>query len=260
MAGLAAFRHWRERLSLRTAVALAVVAGLLIPAIVAAVVEMRSAEVDAREKLDRDAALIADVMSISMRNPVWQVAPELGRGTAQAMLRDPRVVGIMVRFDDGRPFLDIYRSVDALAANVSQRRSVVHEGREIGNVTVTLSSAPMHKELAERRSVLVWRFVGGTVVSLVLILWVLHRGLVDPLLQVTAAARRLADRQLDSPVGLRRGDELGDLASALDETRLALREAFAQLERRNHQLAAYADTLETASSSAPPICRRPTNS
>ena len=244
MAGPAFLSRLRERLSLRGAVVLAVVVGLVLPALVAAVFEMRNAESDARERLDRDAALVADVMSIAMRNPVWQVAPELGRGTAQAMLRDPRVVGIMVRFDDGRPFLDIYRSVDALAENVSLRRPVVHEGREIGNVTVTLSSAPMQRELAEKRFGLVWRFAVGIAVSLGLILWVLHRGLVGPLLGITASARRLADRQLDDPIALPRGDELGDLSRALDETRLALREAFEQLERRNWQLAAYADTLE----------------
>jgi len=238
-------RVWFRRLSLRWAVALAVAVGLLVPGLYSVWHEIDLAEQQATARLRNDVSTLAEVLAVVMREPIWQVSPELGRHIAQSMFRDPRLVSITVRTEDGQAFIEVYRSVKALSATMSEQRSIVMSGRKIGLVEIALTVAEKEEELVRllRQSLLRTGLV--LAVSLMLILAVLDRWMLGPVAIITRSASRLAEKRLESPMRLDRSDELGDLAQALEKMRLALRDAFVDLERKNSELQAYATTLET---------------
>lgn len=238
-------RVWFRRLSLRWAVASAVAVGLLVPGLYSVWHEIDVEEQHATDRLNNDVSTLAEVLSVAMREPIWQVSPELGRHIAQSMFRDSRLVAITVWTEDGQKFIEVYRSVKALSATVSEQRPVVMSGQGIGRVEITLTVAEKDEELGRllRQSLLRTGLV--LAVSLLLILAVLDRWMLGPVALITRGASRLAEKQLESPMTLDRTDELGDLAQALEKMRVALRDAFVDLERKNTELQAYASTLES---------------
>lgn len=232
-------------LSLRVAVILAVSLGLLGPGVFSVWHQVGTGEAAAEENLRIDLATLADVLSVSMRDPIWQVSPESGRHIAQAMFRDPRLVSINVWSDVNTPFIELYRSVQVMAPTLSEKRPVSMGGQFIGMVEVTLSTGPMRDAVARHLSDLLQREGLVLLFSLVLILWVLERRVFDPVAYVTRSASDFAQRRLQQPVALPRSDELGALAQALEKMRVSLLQSFTELERKNIELQAYASTLES---------------
>ena len=238
-------KTWLDGFSLRVAVVLAVTAGLLGPGGLSIWFQVKIEEETAASSLHADLATLADVLSVSMRDPVWQVSPDSGRHIAQAMFRDPRVVAINVWGDDGKPFIELYRSVQVLAPTISQQRPINMGGLKIGQVEVTLSAGPMRDAVSSHLRTLLQREALVLLVSMILILWVLQHRVFDPVAYVTRAASDFADRRLQTPIVLPRSDEFGALARALEKMRLSLLVSFDELERKNIELRAYAGTLES---------------
>lgn len=236
---------WTGGLSLRVAVIFAVSLGLLGPGIFSVWHQITKEEATARENLRNDLATLADVLSVAMRDPIWQVSPESGRHIAQAMFRDPRLVSVTVWSDDGQLFVELYRSVQVMAPTLSEKRPVSMSGQPIGLVEVTLSAGPTQDSVGRHLRELLQREGLVLLFSLVLILWVLERRVFDPIAYVTRSASDFAGRRLQNPVVLPRSDELGALAEALEKMRISLQYSFTELERKNIELQAYASTLES---------------
>ena len=238
-------RLWSNSLSLRVAVILAVTLGLLGPGFLSVWHQVKTEELAAEASLQSDLSTLVDVLSVSMRDPIWQVSPESGKHIAQAMFRDPRLISVNVWGDHDKVFLELYRSVHVMAPTVSEKRTVTMGGQRIGLVEVTLSAGPMRESVARHLRDLLVREAIVLLFSLVLILWVLERRVFDPVAFVTRSASDFAERRLHNPVALPRSDELGLLADALEKMRVSLLNSFTELERKNIELRAYATTLES---------------
>lgn len=233
-----------DRLSLQVAVVGAVVMGLLVPWGYLGYLEQQRAAREAVADLRLDTETVADVLAVAMREPLWQVSPDLAKSIAQAMLRDPRLVSIRVFGEDDTVYVDLYRSVNASAPNVMERRSIAFAGRDIGRLEVALSQSQMRESLQKQRVALITRLLVAFSLSLAMILLVLNRWVLHPLHRITLAAMSLGGRKPMPALAFSRHDELGQLALALDNAQGALRDAFDELERRNIELKAYASTLE----------------
>ncbi len=69
-----------------------------------------------------------------------------------------------------------------------------------------------------------------------LVAWVTTQHVVRPTRQLTAAAQRMAQGDLESPITVSAQDEVGNLAESLDTMRQKLRAAYEQLEGTNREL------------------------
>jgi C4-dicarboxylate-specific signal transduction histidine kinase len=230
--------------SLRAAVVLAVSVGLLGPGGYAVWHELGAERSAAEKALRADAVTLTDVMAAAMREPLRQRTPEMARPIAQAMFRDPRLVAIDIHYDDGQKFLALYRSVQATAATTVEKRPVIHAGQRVGTVEVSLTVALMEEALALRLRELLLTSGLALLISLALILYMLDRWVFDPVAYITRSATEFADQRLDVPIELPRSDELGKLAGALERMRTSLLANLVELEGKNAELKAYANTLE----------------
>jgi two-component system sensor histidine kinase UhpB len=88
------------------------------------------------------------------------------------------------------------------------------------------------QRLRERLSLL----IGAGFLLTLLVAWVTTRRVVTPTEQLTRAARRIADGDLTSPIGVAAQDEIGQLAESLEAMRGRLREALDAIERTNREL------------------------
>ena len=232
------------RMPLRIAVLSAVAVALAVPLILAGWLEHRASETDGLDDLRRDAVVMVESLAIGLRGPMRGQGAEFMHAIAQSSLRDPRVVSVTVSRPDGSNVLDIYRSVNASASRISEKRPVHAEGKDLGTVQVVVTTGPLYEALTLQRNAMVMRLVVGALLALAAVLWLLDRLVLRPVLVAVGHAQHLSDRELDAPIVSERTDELGQLSQALETTRCALKEAFQQLEQRNRELKAYAETLE----------------
>jgi len=233
-----------RRMSLRYAVVLALLVGLLLPTALVLLYDAQATKRQALDALHRDLSRTAEVMALSLAEPVWQFTAELAEPIVRAQFDDPRFVSMQVLdASSPKPFLTHRRpqALDEDELTLTESRAILRDGREIGKLTVTMSAAPV---LAEKRADIlrtVWRSLVILTISSALILWVMQASVLHPMGRLTQAAEALAAGRLDRPVEPGGTDETSRVGLAMERMRQALLSAFDAL--RQHA-ATLEDTVE----------------
>ncbi|MDC8787085.1 sensor histidine kinase [Roseateles koreensis] len=228
------------RSSLRFAVVLALLLGLLLPTTLVLLFDLQKTRRVALEDVKRDLNRSAEVMALSLAEPVWQVSPDLAEPMIKAQFDDPRFVSVVVREPSTPvPFQEHRRAQPAGEQDLTLEAShpVIRDGRQIATVTVQMSAAPL---LAEKQADMVrtlWRSGATLTFSLVLILIVMQSRVLKPMTRLTQAAEALAAGELDKPLRLGGSDEIARVGLAMERMRQSLLHAFESLRQ-------HASTLE----------------
>jgi light-regulated signal transduction histidine kinase (bacteriophytochrome) len=90
--------------------------------------------------------------------------------------------------------------------------------------------------------------------------WFLRRDVLAPIAGLQQATRQVAAGNLDFILGIRGDDEIGDLSKNFDTMTKSLRKSFAQIERKNQDLAVLNEELEAFSYSVSHDLRGPLRS
>jgi two-component system, NtrC family, sensor kinase len=225
-----------RRNSLRFAVLLALLLGLLLPTAGVLVYDSQKTREAAMEDLRRDLARTTEVMSLSLAEPVWQVSPDLAEPMVKAQVDDPRFVAVkVVEPASPQPFLFYERKQAAGESllTLSETRPIQRDGREIARLTVSMSAAPLLEAKQAEISRTVWRSVLVLTLSSMLILWVLQHFLLRPMTNLTRGAESLAAGRLEQPLQLGGADEIERVGGAMERMRQALLSAFEALRQHN---------------------------
>jgi diguanylate cyclase (GGDEF)-like protein/PAS domain S-box-containing protein len=222
--------------SLYAALLLMVFGGLAVPALMGSYflvgVQERQA---ARENLDETLQRNADILALGMQESLWNMNADAARSLVESVMRDPAVLHVQVRAQSDDDFLD-RRAQAAPGGRVyrAQRTVMVH-GQPIGQVLVEMDDSRSQQELRAKQ----WRYAGVLAVqlalSLFLIVILLKRRLLAPLRSLTGFSDRLARGDFDTPLALSSRDELGRLGAQMDSMRVAIRELFADIGRREER-------------------------
>lgn len=221
--------------SLRVAVILTLVAGLLAPGLALLLVEQQTTRqrvlAELQEELDRSAT----VMALSMVEPLWQVSPELALPLISAQFEDRRFVRVLV--SDTSTAIPMVDYPDAELVNTSldptltleTERDIQREGRVIGKLHLWMSA---ERPMAAAQHAL-WLQAGRTAMlaafSMALILLVLRRRVLAPMERLSQDATALGTGHLSRPLTTAGTDEIGKVSRAMELMRQALLEAFDRL-------------------------------
>ena len=218
-----------RRMSLRYAVVLALLVGLLLPTALVLLYDAQIARREALDDLRRDLARAAEVMSLSLAEPVWQVSPDLAEPIIKAQFDDPRFVSMQVMEPSStQPFLSHRRAETPGEAEltVTAERPVLRDSREIAKLTLSMSAAPL---LADKRADMIRTVLRSLItltLSSALILWVMQVCALHPMTRLTEAAEALAAGRLDSPLEPGGTDEIARVGLSMERMRRALLSAF----------------------------------
>ena len=230
------------RSSLRNAVVLALVVGLLVPTGAVLLLEINATRREAMDDLRRDLSRVVEILALSLSEPIWQVSPDLAEPMIKAQVDDPRFVSVLViEPSSPKPFLEFQRQAADPELTLSQTRPVLRDGREIAQITVTMSAAPLLERKRADMLRSLWRSGLTLTLSLALILVVMQRRVLQPMERLSQAAAKLAAGKLDQPLEqdmtLSEGDEIARVGLAMERMRQALLSAFEELRQ-------HASTLE----------------
>ena len=228
-----------QRKTLTFAVVLALLLGLLLPTTAVLLYDIQKTRATAMEDLRRELARTSEVMSLSLAEPVWQVSPDLAEPMVKAQVDDPRFVAVkVVELASSAPFLSFERRKDAedTALMLSQTRPIQRDGREIAQLTISMTAAPLLQAKRDEVWRTVWRSGLTLTLSLVLMLWVLQRYVLRPITELTGAAEALAAGRLEQPLRVGGADEIARVGVAMERMRQALLSAFEALRQHNLNL------------------------
>ncbi|NUQ67237.1 MAG: response regulator [Phycisphaerales bacterium] len=106
---------------------------------------------------------------------------------------------------------------------------------QLGTVEIGLPAAPLEASLAERRSTF-GVLIGGACVVIAGLVWLVVGRWTQRLDRLVTASEKVARGELDSPFDTSDEDEIGRLASSLDNMRLAVRQRDAAMRQFNSTL------------------------
>jgi diguanylate cyclase (GGDEF)-like protein/PAS domain S-box-containing protein len=222
--------------SLYGALLLMAFGGLAVPAVVGSYflvgVQERQA---ARTVLDETLQRNADILALGMQESLWNMNADAARSLVDSVMRDPAVLHVRVAAQAGEDFLDQRSGAAPGGRMFRAERTVVVHGQPIGRVLVEMDDSHSQQELRAKQ----WRYAGvlaaQLAVSLLLIVLLLKRRVLAPLRSLTGFSDRLARGDFDTPLVLSSQDELGRLGAQMERMRIAIRELFADIARREER-------------------------
>ena len=222
--------------SLYGALLLLVFGGLAVPALVGSwflvgVQERQAARTVLDETLQRN----ADILALGMQESLWNMNAEAARSLVDSVMRDPAVLHVRVRAQGDDAFIDERAALAPEGRMFRAERTVVVHGQPIGRVLVEMDDSRSQHELRAKQ----WRYAGvlaaQLAVSLLLIVLLLKRRLLAPLRSLTRFSDTLSRGDFDTPLVLASRDELGLLGAQMERMRIAIRELFADIGRREER-------------------------
>ncbi len=183
---------------------------------------------------------LTEILALGMQEPLWNLNPNGGLPLLESLLSDRRIVTVAVRDNKGREFLSKQypeRRQGGDGGQLTLERDVVSQGGEvIGQVSLEMDKGQLDSEVANDRRLFAWTVIGQLLLSLILIVTLLQRRVLDPVKRLMRESGRLAARDLATPFVWEQKDELGSLGVSLEHTRRALQALFSEIETKNLML------------------------
>lgn len=223
------------RVKLNTLLLITVTAGLIIPSIATF---LYLGQVAASERRQRELQYFHDyvkTIAIGLSSPLW----DLNKGAVESFLHPAmdsnEIIEITVWDSDDNVFFTGSDSISD-SSTIEVSAPIERNGNGIGKVTAKVSLRSMEAGLAidTQRRVLAWGVMLTFTTSLV---WFTVRNrIIRRVRRLREQAKTLAKKELSIPFDWEDTDEIGSLGVALESTRKALMESFAQIEGYNLEL------------------------
>lgn len=187
---------------------------------------------------------LARLCALALREPLWNYSLEEANSLIEAAMINPDVLSINVLEANRNPFAARERIDPIPGESITMTQAIVRQDAVLGELTIRISTAGYHIKLATITERYARSCVLISLGALLFILVVMHWRLVQPLQRLVAASQQLIHGRLESPIEAIRQDEIGSLAQSMEETRIALRKLFGEIEQRNAELKDANENLE----------------
>ncbi|TDR82673.1 EAL domain-containing protein [Paludibacterium purpuratum] len=226
-------------LSLRTVFLIAVLLGVLIPAMLSGALTLNLQREAATTDLSTDQRRVLDILALGMQEPLWNLSRQSGAPLIESVMDDPRVVSIRVTDTQSNTvFLSALRSERRIGSVSVLQKPVIYRGEEIGQVTIEFDTEHLANQLKSDLQRMLGTLLAQIVFSMLLIMAILHSRFLRPIRELTHQATQLAELKLDSHFLWERSDEIGRLGRHLEWTRSELKRLFDELRAKTIALEA----------------------
>jgi len=226
------------KLSLRTAIIIAILCGLLLPAVLMGYFNLSQSLKSARETQHNDQLRFLEVLVLGIREPLWNMAPDAGRPLIDSIMGDERVVRISVNDATLGPFLHANRPDRRIGQLRQLSRTVYKQGAMIGVVTLEMDDGLSTRGILHNQLFFLAAITIQVILSLGLSLFLIYQRVLRPLMVLRGQAEKLVEEEADAQATLLGPDEIGRLSASLETARQTLHARIRKLEEKNVQLEA----------------------
>jgi len=233
-------RHWRfaTTLSIRTAVLLAIIVGVVLPALVVLAVDSRVTRDSQEQLVQRHRAATMVLAAAVITEPAWTLSEPGLEAALQRILSEPAVcaVEILALQPLSRPLKPQAAKCDAQVPLIRQETDVMHEGQRVARLRLSFDDNEAGRLLQDRRHMLAWLVGAQVVFGVGVLMAVLSMRLLRPIDRLKRQAGTLASPEAPTALEWTRRDELGQLGQHLNEVRGRIQDLIGELETKNSQL------------------------
>jgi diguanylate cyclase (GGDEF)-like protein len=216
---------------------LGVALGVVLPALVlGSLVQKERRERELALRIEEPMAQYAQLLSSALVMPLWNVDKAVAKQLIDAVMRNPDVVEVSIADEFGNVFVSGEDAARRQGAVLHQQRSIQMDGRSIGLVNVSLSTARIEQQLRGDFIQLCLALLAQVGISFLLVFMLVERRVVRPLYTLQMATAKLARGELEQPLAWQRQDEIGSLAQSLDQMRASLGSLIAERDAKNADL------------------------
>lgn len=229
--------HWLslKNLSLRYVLLLALLVGLMVPSWLAFEYEKQDVQERLSKELANDRDRYAELLAVSLREPLWQLAPQFAEPLIDKIMEDPKVSAIVVRrLPESQVFM--YRGEARKTDIAAAEREIRMQGNTLGTVTVHVNEDGVLAATAAAQQRFFWRTAFISLAAILLIFATLHWRLTRAIDTLVMQSEALADGRLGEAVVWLRDDEVGRVGRSLEDTRQALSKLVGELQQVNTSL------------------------
>jgi len=225
-------------LSIRSTVLIAIILGMVLPALVLLGVDHRVSRAAHELLVQRNRAAVLVLATAVVTEPAWTLSEEGLQAAARRIVQEPSVCRVEVR--DLQPTrgpltMAAERCAEGLPLVVHEV-PVLHEGQVVANLRLAFDATEIDQVVAQRQAIMWWLVAAQVLVGVAVLLGVLSLRLLRPIDRLKRQASTLAARETVPTLHWRRHDELGQLGHHLNTVRARIQELFEELETKNKQL------------------------
>lgn len=158
----------KNRLNVGTALPVGLFIGLLGPLLLSTWYTLSVQRESLENSLKFEFARMVDVLEVGMREPVWNLIPELGRPVIESVLKDSRVISIRVDATDQTAFL-VAKNAKVPILPTTLTRPIYFNSETIGSVTLVVDTHGASKSLEDAKNQALLVGVFQFIVSFVLV-------------------------------------------------------------------------------------------
>lgn len=237
-------RKPRPALSLRAVIGLTVVLGIVLSSLLVYMETATRLRDEHTNDIRTEMQRLTRLCTLALREPLWNYSIEEANSLIEAAMINPDVLSISVLEANRNPFATRERVDPTPGESITMTQAIVRHGVVLGELTMRISTAGYHVRLAAITERYARTCVLISLGALLFILAVMHWRLMQPMQSLVAASQQLVHGRLESPITPIRQDEIGSLAQSMEETRIALRKLFGEIEQRNAELKYANENLE----------------
>lgn len=227
------------KLSLRSTAILAVLLGFMLPATLGGYLSLQRELQRVETELNDDLQRRADILALGMQESIWNLSPSSATPLLDSIMRDKRIVRIVVTEASLGTFLSAEHPERRLGRLRTVSRQVSKQGHVVGAVTLEMDDGIDTSYLNSLYRQYFIVIATMTAFSLLFTLLLLRKRVQHPLKELEAQSRKLANRELGTAFqSPQSNDELGALGRNLEAARTAIRGYLSKLEQKNLQLEA----------------------
>ncbi len=225
-------------LSIRTTVLLAIVIGVVLPALVVVSVEGVLARRTHEPLIERSRDAVMGLGAAVVAEPAWTLSEPGLRAAVGHLMADPSICAVaLLDLQPGQGPSPYAERSCASGQRVSVREApVLHDGRTIARLRVTFDDNEIERLVAARRLMTGWLVAAQVLLGIAVLAGVLSLRLLRPIDTLKRQAGRLAAREPLPRLHWPRRDELGQLGEHLYEAHVQIRSLIGELEQKNRQL------------------------
>lgn len=225
----------RPWLSLRGAVLVAIVAGVVLPAVLVTVIGDFAARRSQQPMVDRTRDAVVALSTAALTEPAWTLSAPGLQAAMEGILREPSVCGVEVL--DLQPTIDLpdFRRdhCDPGKPAVLREAPVRYEGQNIARLRLRFDDSDLDRLLKERRLNTLWLVALQVLVGGLVIAGLMSSRLLRPIDALKRQADSLAQRNLEPLPDWTADDELGQLGRHLTGVHTQVRNLIDELEHKN---------------------------
>lgn len=230
----------RAKRSLKSVIILGIALGILLPALVVGpILALDSYRREVEQRVHALQQQYGTMLEQTMPGPVWHVDKQAAQVFVDSVMLNPDVIHISIEDASLGQFIKAEKPERRVGTVVRQTRKLMWNETLIGRAHIEMSTGFVEREFLINTMKVAGGLLLQLAISFFLLLLLFERRVIRPLRTLQSDAQRLAQNDLAQSVHILHDDEMGELASTLDQMRFRLdhyieqiREFSATLEHR----------------------------